>query len=444
MNQPYRVPPAISWHEGMLLSPQHFQEQDRRSEGLFRFHAQNLEPYYWGVSAFRYDEAALAERVLRLTAVDCVLPDGMVVSYRMRPERPDDVPTLRLGEHLESLRAAPQKVFLGVVNEAESLGGNGLRRFENVEGDPVVDMLAGGQVRIPRLQPRLCLFLGRPSEMYSALPLMELTVKADVPEPTNFVHPVLAADEHPEIMRICRELTAVLRRKANHLSAMLAHESNQNDNFRRETGDTLRCLVAGLPLFETVLHAGRSHPFRVYQALVQLMSALVPLSRSKVPPLLGVYNHDQPVHAFREVRDYIASVIDARIHEAYAMEPFQREGEMYVVEFRPEWEGCELVLGLAKDADSRRQDVLAWMNGALIGNRRAIPTLRRNRVLGFKRTHSEKLPGLAPGRDTVLFPLAFDEAELRPGEDLVISPSVGIATDMKPPRLTLFVRNKQD
>ncbi|CAM2011506.1 type VI secretion system baseplate subunit TssK [Acanthopleuribacter pedis] len=439
------VPPAISWHEGMLLSPQHFQEQDRRIEGLFRFHAQNLEPYYWGVNHLRIDEAALTEGELRLTAVDCVLPDGLVVAYRRGADPSAAEPVLRLGDHRDSLRAAPQKVFLGVIHEADTDGASvSLRRFDSVAGVPVVDMLAGGRVRIPRLAPRLALFLGRPSDMYSALPLLELTVKGEVPEVTDFVHPVLAADRNPEMMRMCRDLSAGLRRKAGNLSAMLADENHGDDGFRRDTRETLACLVAGLPLFETLLNAGRQHPFRLYQALVQLMSALVPLSRSKVPPLLGVYNHDQPINAFREVRDYIASIIDARIHEAFSVEPFQREGETYVVAFRPEWEGCELVLGLGKDADTSQRDVLAWMNGALIGNRRAIPTLRRNRVLGFKRTFVEKLPGLAPGRDTVLFPLSFDEQELAPGEDLVISPSVAFSGDMKPPRLILFVRNKND
>ena len=60
------ISPAIQWHEGMLLMPQHFQQFAGRLESLIQFVTTLTSPYGWGVLRFDYDRAALVGGKLRV------------------------------------------------------------------------------------------------------------------------------------------------------------------------------------------------------------------------------------------------------------------------------------------------------------------------------------------------------------------------------------------
>ena len=45
-----KCPDRIQWHEGMLLSPQHFQLESARVDALIGWHTLSSTPYGWGVS----------------------------------------------------------------------------------------------------------------------------------------------------------------------------------------------------------------------------------------------------------------------------------------------------------------------------------------------------------------------------------------------------------
>ncbi|HEV7518390.1 MAG TPA: type VI secretion system baseplate subunit TssK, partial [Thermoanaerobaculia bacterium] len=76
------LPAAIQWHEGMLLAPQHFQQMALRQEDLLGYHAAALSPYHWGVRQMEHDASLLVAGTFRLTALEAVLPDGLVVAWQ--------------------------------------------------------------------------------------------------------------------------------------------------------------------------------------------------------------------------------------------------------------------------------------------------------------------------------------------------------------------------
>ena len=75
------LPEAIQWSEGMLLSPQHLQQNDIYWQRQFRHLFALTQPDGWGLADLAYDEAALAKQVVRVTRLHAVLPDGLVVQY---------------------------------------------------------------------------------------------------------------------------------------------------------------------------------------------------------------------------------------------------------------------------------------------------------------------------------------------------------------------------
>ena len=81
------IPEAVQWHEGMLLSPQHFQLAARRTEALSAYLLEAAAPFCWGVRRLQIDTALLLEAVFRVVELEAVLPDGLVVVY---PASDDD------------------------------------------------------------------------------------------------------------------------------------------------------------------------------------------------------------------------------------------------------------------------------------------------------------------------------------------------------------------
>ena len=54
------IPDSIQWHEGLLLTPQHFQQLSLRQEALLQYVASTIAPFNWGVRYLKIDPASLA------------------------------------------------------------------------------------------------------------------------------------------------------------------------------------------------------------------------------------------------------------------------------------------------------------------------------------------------------------------------------------------------
>jgi len=76
MSQFNTLPLSVCWHEGMLLSPQHFQQNHIYWETQLQSIVQTT-PYYWGIVTMAIDEARLLEGIVYLTRLRAVMPDGL-------------------------------------------------------------------------------------------------------------------------------------------------------------------------------------------------------------------------------------------------------------------------------------------------------------------------------------------------------------------------------
>src|SRR5262249_33848997 len=71
----------VEWFEGMLLAPQHFQLMNARVDSLVAWQTLSAAPFSWGVRRLVFDQGLLPAGVLRVLALDAILPDGTAVSY---------------------------------------------------------------------------------------------------------------------------------------------------------------------------------------------------------------------------------------------------------------------------------------------------------------------------------------------------------------------------
>ncbi len=65
----------VVWSEGMLLTPQHFQQWDRHYEGLIAERFRTHDTFAWGITALDIDRDGLAYGRFTLLQCTVVMPD---------------------------------------------------------------------------------------------------------------------------------------------------------------------------------------------------------------------------------------------------------------------------------------------------------------------------------------------------------------------------------
>jgi outer membrane protein len=100
--------PHIQWHEGMLLSPQHFQQESARADTLVAWQSLSANALAWGVKHFDIDESLLANGLLRVNSLEAVFPDGT----------PFDIekPEIKVPEDADVDGISANELFVGAVD----------------------------------------------------------------------------------------------------------------------------------------------------------------------------------------------------------------------------------------------------------------------------------------------------------------------------------------
>jgi type VI secretion system protein ImpJ len=173
------APDAVQWSEGMLLSPQHMQQNDIYWHGQLRSRLASLVPDYWGLLALSIDGRALGEGLLVVQSLSAVLPDGLPVAWPLADERRAKL-SLQLDLPADGSRV---RVWVGVPRR----GGDAARqdgfmqRYDSLPGEPMADENTGSNpMPVARLRPNLSLIADESMlARFSACPLLEVYRDAD-------------------------------------------------------------------------------------------------------------------------------------------------------------------------------------------------------------------------------------------------------------------------
>jgi type VI secretion system protein ImpJ len=433
------VPPAIQWHEGMLLLPQHFQLSAQRHEALLQYHAAAISPFHWGVRHCRIDPVSLVDGRLRVLELEAVMPDGLVVSHL-----PDEAPDLALdlAPYVEEMKQRPLAVHLAVAARGRGLALG--ERFAFEESGPAADENTGeGELAVPVLRPRLRLLLGDdPPPKYVSFPLARIAYRNEVFTRARFEPPWLRVAPGSPLYELCLAVAARLRAKA----AFLADQVRSPSTSARvpqllETKALLHGLVGELPPFEALLRSGAAHPFPLYLALCALVGHAAALGRSLVPPVLDPYDHNDLLASFEQARAAVWKAIDEGIQEAYTAYSFDYQDGAFALLFDPDWTTRTLILGVRAPTGVSDADMAAWVAASLIAARSKIPSLRDRRVAGTVRKRIEAGADLVPSRGVTLYSLSADPEFVTPGEELEIR-NLDDPGDRRPEEIVLYVRNR--
>lgn len=448
------IPEAIQWHEGMLLAPQHFQQQALRSDALLHYHAAAIAPFHWGVRRFALDQMLLGTGTLRVTELEAVMPDGLVVYHAPglggHAPGPGGELQLDLAPYADAARNSPITIHLAVAARRASGAPSDadLARFNSVEGTAITDENTGDStVAIPRLKPRVLLLAAladepRPPNKYVSFPLAKLVYRDEVFALTDFAAPALALELRAPLGKLCADLARRLREKAVFLADKTgAAVTPASQAATQEMRGALRSIVAGLPAFEAMLKTERAHPFGVYLGLMRLVGGLAALGGGSVPPLFDPYDHDDPRAAFIQAIQFLQRSLD-RVEEAYHPIPFALERDQFVLTMDQAWLTPNLVIGV-RGAQGQAETLAAgWFEESLIGAERGLMQLFEARVRGAERRRitADGQYELLPRRGVILYEVTLEPGSLAAGESLAIWNPATTQPQARPAEILLYAR----
>ncbi len=449
----------IQWSEGMLLSPQHFQQNDQYWEKFIHTKIHMVNPYGWGISHVKIDESELAAGTLSVVELDALMPDGLVINYRAKSS---DV-ALRLPlKGLVSLEDGKGSLMAHVVvpirAEAAASSTSSIQRFDSVSGGYASDENTGeGRVLINRLRPKISLSVEKPHPKYVSIPLCVIEVATDgAYRLGNYVPPLLQLSALNEMKDLClqsklRQVLVKIRKKANQLSGA---NSEKEDMLGAIISDQhahiIRHMVSSLPALEIICSSGVTHPFDVYQALAQLIGQICSISQSSpVPPLLPAYRHDDIATGFIRALNIVDQIVN-NISLSYSSVNFsEQEDGTFSISVDKTWLNHDIFIEVIFRRGQGRDEVLQWVEKSRVGSSSVLKFLMERRLQGallenIKR--HEKL-GLTEKPNSLLFAVKNTVIEtkdqkchvIKPGQKLYIK---GIAGTGAPLAIVLHVSNE--
>ncbi|MFI5447674.1 type VI secretion system baseplate subunit TssK [Polaromonas sp. UC242_47] len=441
MFKSFPVEERIQWHEGMLLSPQHFQQTSSRLDSLVAWHTLLAAPFAWGVRRLKIDTGLLPAGIVRVLQLEAIMPDGTSVSY-VSDNALHGTLELSLAPFAEELGHGPLNVYL-ILPVTKSMRDKGSpARFRSVASSPVDDEVSEAMpADVPRLLPNLSLVAGPvPSGLYTSLRLGTVYKDNELIKMGDALPPLLEMPKEGALWDRVSAFVGQLRGKAAFVAKQTAVPSSKTEDRLAylEQRERLRNLMTGLPQIEAVLRTPSLHPYALYLALCALLGPLSMLKPGALPPVPPAYDHADPLLVLNPVLDALQDSL-LEISQEYREHKFEYRHGAFEISLLPEWVDKQLVVGLRGQPE---KDLIAWMNGAIVGSQSAYASLRERRVLGAVRSPIEVAQelGVRASSGYTLFSIQTSAALTLANEPLIVSNSTESASAQRPQEMVLFVK----
>ena len=414
--------PHIHWHEGMLLSPQHFQQESARTDNLVAWQSLNANALAWGVKHFDIDDSLLANGVLRLNSLVAVFSDGTPFVYNAENEAGPAL-EIDLSQWESILSAGELNVYLALgVHRALNSPGQ-ISRFQGIDAPAVNDEISEAlPIDLPRMTIKGMLMAGdRPSSIYRSMRLLCVRKDNEVFNLAPTLPPLLSLSaEHP-IWQSVTHIITQLRIKALFLAKLTSSPSSRLEERldALEQRHKLSALVQALAGLQAVLTAPEVPPFLLYTSLCQQLGVLSTLRPGAVPIQVPRWHHDDPLVSFEPVLAEIEDLM-AEVSQDWRPVVFGFDGNVFSLPGDRLPKATHFYVGLRGQSDA---ELTHWMNGAVIGSQTVWTLLSDRRVLGVSRKKADQVEelGLRASSGYTIFSVELRESFIVTDQPLLIS-----------------------
>jgi type VI secretion system protein ImpJ len=431
----------IQWHEGMLLTPQHFQQEGARIDALLAWQSMATQPYGWGTRQLEIDEALLTTGLLRVLALDAILPNGVAVTFDAQQSNGMSL-ELDLAAWSDAMDQQALSVYL-VIGNTRSLREPGQpTMFRGIESPLVEDEISQALAAdVPRMAINLSLAVGPvPSTAYTYLRLMTLRKDNEIVRRGTTLPAMLEVPAGAAVRQRAQLLAAHMRSKAVFLARQTAMPSSRLEDRLNilEQKARLSSLILNLPVLEAILRCPVVQPLPLYLALCAQLGPLATLRPGAVPILPPAYDHADTYPAFDLVLNALSDLVD-EVSQEWKTCTFGFDGQVFALAMQPEWVGARLVVGLRGRAE---RELAQWMASAVIGSRTVWTSLSDRRVLGASRVRIDDAPelGLRGSSGFTLFSVEVSDSFIAADQALLVSNANESSQAQRPQEVVLFIK----
>jgi type VI secretion system protein ImpJ len=455
MSQFDSLPLSVCWHEGMLLSPQHFQQNHIYWENQLQSLMRNI-PYHWGIINMAIDEARLLEGVVYLKKLRAIMPDGLQINYDVTEHAPIQI-DLKKDVQFDDQVALKIQLTVPIRVSGSASSSSDIQRFNVVDGELAKDDNTGdGETEVLRLQPILSLQVSnRVREQYVALPLLEISkidsaqyqVTSYCPpmlriEADNFIAYEEARMERFPLQLRLQNMAFMIRKKARLLAGF---SENGEELLGSRVSDQhrlwIRSMVQHLAELELIVDNGVSSPWMVYQVLARLIGSMCELDSSRIPPKLPPYLHLDCGSGLAFAIQYIEQRLE-EVNLRYSSLVFEESQDgVFSIAFDKAWSRNKLLIELKPRQQQTQSDLVQWMTDCRIASGKIHKELSIKRLLGasVERTEYDEATGITVLPGHVLFYISVDPLYVKSGQPLVLACTNGKLKQMQPKRIVLHL-----
>lgn len=318
----------VVWSEGMLVRPQHFQQQARYLDRLVDERAGALAAHPWGLEELEIDREALSLGKLAVQRLKGSLPDGTPLNI---PDDDEAPPTLEVPEGSQN-----RIVYLtlplkrrGAAEVDAKPADTSLARYTPVAYE-VRDSNEGmeGQAVLQVGKPRLKLMLeGEDLGAFATLGLarvVECGADRKVRLDDAYVPPCQRCAASPRLAGLIKEIAGMLRQRSDSLAGRVS-ESGRGGS--AEVADFMFLLVVNryAPLLAHFGDGRGVHPEDLYQVAVSMAGELAAFSGNRRAPEFPPYRHDHLAETFAPVMDTLRHSLSAVLERAAVSLPLEAQ-----------------------------------------------------------------------------------------------------------------------
>lgn len=323
----------VVWSEGMLLTPQHFQQWDRHVEGLIAERFRTHDPFAWGITKIEIDHDGLGNGRFTLLACNVVMSDGLVIHI---PDQ-DSAPSTRVFTDLFPASADRLNVYLGIPIERrdgmtcqlEKESGARPARYlaEHIEALDTTTGENPREVLVTKKNLRMY-FSGEETTDTVSVKIAELvrTPSGAVGLKETYIPPSLWICASPYLLRLLRGLIELLVAKR---SAFSDAQRGVIDLIGADLGKLalVTAVSTHLPVLTHLSQVERVHPESLYVAMAKLAGQLLMLAPPGEALELPPYRHDDPAVTFEGLEKKIRSIIEGVTPTRYITIPLESSGD---------------------------------------------------------------------------------------------------------------------
>jgi len=340
----------IHWHEGLFLQPHHLQRMQKGVHDVVCAERKLSWAYPYGLIEARLSRDDLENMRVRFERLRAIMPSGQVVDF---PDN-SELPSLDIKPALAK-SVAGFAVFLGVplwqnarantvgTTAAEDTRVKLLYRVGELECADENTGENSKPIQVRKINARLMLEQEDPTDL-ELLPLMRIMRGSgeDVGLPRqdpDYVPPCLVLTGSPVLRELVRDLVSQVEASRKELVVQIARGGFSLDTMRGlqfEQLMRLRTLNRFSGRLPSLIAAPNVSPFSIYVEFRELLGELAALHPDRDEFDAALYDHDNPLPAFRDLSAKIRSHLRGAVAPSYLKVVFSETGGVLLATLAPE------------------------------------------------------------------------------------------------------------